>query len=136
MSKLYDWIGFYKEFATKLLNYKNDRAELISIIRRAYDVTEISLPTLDKGNDITIHSHNLYQIFTYVKNLEAVNKNESRISGILLYAKTSEQIQPNNIFHMSGNEIAVRTLDLNQDFSEIRKTLDDIADHYFINCRK
>lgn len=80
----------------------------------------------------SIHSHNLYQIFTYVKNLEAANMgNDKKISGMLLYAKTVEQIQPNNVFHMSGNEIAVKTLDLGQDFSEIRKSLDDIANEYF-----
>lgn len=80
----------------------------------------------------SIHSHNLYQIFTYVKNLEATNSDKNmKISGMLLYAKTIEQIQPDNLFHMSGNEIEVRTLDLNQDFSEIKKALDGIADRYF-----
>ncbi|WP_022757551.1 5-methylcytosine-specific restriction endonuclease system specificity protein McrC [Butyrivibrio fibrisolvens] len=80
----------------------------------------------------SIHSHNLYQIFTYVKNLEAVKSNDDvRISGMLLYAKTIELIQPDNVYHMSGNEIAVKTLDLNQDFAGIRKTLDDIAERYF-----
>ena len=80
----------------------------------------------------SIHSHNLYQIFTYVKNLEAVKINDDvRISGMLLYAKTIELIQPDNVYHMSGNEIAVKTLDLNQDFAGIRKTLDDIAEKYF-----
>lgn len=79
----------------------------------------------------SIHSHNLYQIFTYVKNLEAANiGNDKKISGMLLYAKTIDQIQPNNVFHMSGNEISVKTLDFGQDFSEIRKTLDDIANEF------
>lgn len=80
----------------------------------------------------TIHSGNLYQVFTYVKNLEALNTNKNQIvSGMLLYAKTTEQIQPDNKYNMSGNSIAVRTLDLNQDFFEIAKNLDEIANDYF-----
>ena len=126
-----DDIGMLPKMQTDITLKSKDGSIVLIIDAKYY--THNTQVQYDKH---TIHSHNLYQIFAYVKNLEAVNKNESRISGILLYAKTSEQIQPNNIFHMSGNEIAVRTLDLNQDFFEIRKTLDDIADHYFINCRK
>ena len=80
----------------------------------------------------TIHSHNLYQIFTYVKNLEAAKADSNvTISGMLLYVKTVDQIQPDNVYHMSGNEIAVKTLDLNKDFADIRRTLDDISERYF-----
>lgn len=80
----------------------------------------------------TIHSGNLYQVFTYVKNLEAMNKdNEQIISGMLLYAKTVEQIQPDNKYNMSGNEISVRTLDLNQDFQQIKEQLDGIVCDFF-----
>jgi len=32
---------------------------------------------------------------------------------------------------MSGNKICVRTLDLNQEFSEIRRQLDEIVKEYF-----
>lgn len=82
----------------------------------------------------TIHSANVYQVFTYVKNLEAVKTNDNQvISGMLLYAKTTDEIQPDNVYHMSGNEISVRTLDLNQEFEVIAKTLDDIITVSFIN---
>ena len=85
----------------------------------------------------SIHSHNLYQIFTYVKNLEAVKSNDDvTISGMLLYAKTIDEIQPDNVYHMSGNEIAVKTLDLNQKFADIRKILDEIACNYFLEKGK
>lgn len=33
MNQTYDWIPFYEEFATKLLEYKDNRAELFSIIK-------------------------------------------------------------------------------------------------------
>jgi len=79
----------------------------------------------------SIHSGNLYQIFTYVKNMEAEKESEEVVvSGMLLYARTVDEIQPNNAYHMSGNEIAVRTLDLNNDFSDIKKNLDYIANTY------
>ena len=80
----------------------------------------------------TIHSHNLYQIFTYVKNKEAELQNvPHRVSGMLLYAKTDESVIPDNRYRMSGNEIAVRTLDLNCDFSEIAAQLNRIVAEYF-----
>lgn len=83
----------------------------------------------------TLHSGNLYQIFTYVKNKEAelsgTDHTEPKVSGMLLYAKTDEQVQPDHIYHMSGNKISVRTLDLNQDFSEIARQLDGIAQEHF-----
>ncbi|MSS20215.1 5-methylcytosine-specific restriction endonuclease system specificity protein McrC [Eubacteriaceae bacterium RF-744-FAT-4] len=85
----------------------------------------------------TVHSQNLYQIFTYVKNKEAALTNQKHeVSGMLLYAKTDEAIQPDHIYHMSGNQISVRTLDLNQDFSMIRKQLNDIVFAHFPELAK
>ena len=79
----------------------------------------------------TLHSGNLYQIFTYVKNKEFELRNyEHTVSGMLLYAQTDEDIIPNNTYHMSGNQISVLALDLNQDFSKISRTLDDIAKNF------
>ena len=78
----------------------------------------------------TLHSGNLYQIFTYVK-----NKAESGgdVSGMLLYAKTDETILPDAVYQMSGNKISVRTLNLDCSFSEIAKQLDDIVNEHFLN---
>lgn len=65
----------------------------------------------------TLHSGNLYQIFTYVKNKEAeLASQPHEVSGMLLYAKTDEEIYPDNKYQMSGNQITVRTLDLNLPF--------------------
>lgn len=57
----------------------------------------------------TLHSNNLYQIFTYVKNKAAAG---GEVSGMLLYARTDEAIQPDNTYMMSGNRISVKTLNL------------------------
>ncbi len=73
----------------------------------------------------TLHSNNLYQIFTYVKNKAVAG---GKVSGMLLYARTDEEIQPDNEYMMSGNKISVKTLDLSCDFSEISAQLNTIAD--------
>ena len=80
----------------------------------------------------TLHSGNLYQIFTYVKNKDAeFGTKTHRVSGMLLYAATDEVIQPDNIYQMSGNKVSVKTLDLNQSFSEIAKKLNAIVAENF-----
>ena len=53
------------------------------------------------------------------------------MSGMLLYAATDEAIQPDNSYRMSGNQISVKTLDLNRDFSEIAAQLNAIVDKHF-----
>ena len=80
----------------------------------------------------TLHSANLYQIFTYVKNKDyELRAKDHTVSGMLLYAKTDEEIYPNNVYQMSGNQITVRTLDLNLPFDEIAGQLNTIAKTYF-----
>mgnify|MGYP003081522419 FL=1 len=78
-----------------------------------------------------VHSGNLYQIFAYVKNKQAVLERAGEsieVSGMLLYAATDEEVQPDFTYRMSGNQIGVRTLDLDRPFEEIRAQLDGIAD--------
>ena len=96
-----------------------------------FDAKYYSHMTLQQYGIHTLHSNNLYQIFTYVKNKEFELRNyEHTVSGMLLYAQTDEDIIPNNTYHMSGNQISVLALDLNQDFSKISRTLDDIAKNF------
>lgn len=79
-----------------------------------------------------LHSGNLYQIFTYVKNKETeLAEQPHEVSGMLLYAKTDEIILPDNSYWMSGNKISVKTLDLNCDFSEIASQLNRIVEQHF-----
>ena len=80
----------------------------------------------------TLHSGNLYQIFTYVKNKDSeYGDAPHEVSGMLLYAKTDEQIQPDHAYHMSGNKISVWTLDLNCDFANIAQQLNSIITEHF-----
>lgn len=80
----------------------------------------------------TLHSGNLYQIFTYVKNKESqLSSQPHEVSGMLLYAKTDEATLPNNTYRMSGNRISVQTLNLDCTFEQIAAQLDAIAFDYF-----
>ena len=48
----FNWVDFYKEFAKKLLKYKLNRTELISIVENVYKDADINLPTLDIDNNL------------------------------------------------------------------------------------
>lgn len=48
----FEWINFYSEFATKLLEFKNNRAELIADIQSAYSAINMKLPKLEREDSI------------------------------------------------------------------------------------
>lgn len=48
----FEWINFYSEFATKLLEFKNNRAELIADIQSAYSAINMKLPKLESEDSI------------------------------------------------------------------------------------
>jgi 5-methylcytosine-specific restriction protein B len=48
----YDWVNFYKEFSERLLEYKKNRQILIDKIKKVYQDAKISLPTLERDNNI------------------------------------------------------------------------------------
>ncbi len=102
-----------------MMSYKN---KILIIDAKYYEhITQINY-----GHH-TIHSNNLYQIFTYVKNKAICGK---EVSGLLLYAQTDEVIQPDKNYMMSGNQIGIKTLNLNCTFLEITKQLNAIADNF------
>lgn len=76
----------------------------------------------------TIRSNHLYQIFSYVQNLDKLNNGS--VSGILLYAKTTESYAANAHFKIKGNVIASRSIDLNTDFKKIQYQLNEIVEDY------
>ena len=74
----------------------------------------------------TLRSAHLYQIFAYVKNMDT--DNTGNVSGLLLYAKTEDEVFPEGEpFVIGGNSIGARTLDLNREFKEIAEQLEDIS---------
>ena len=84
-------------------------------------------------NKEALRSGHLYQIFSYVKNMET--QTSGTVSGMLLYAKTDEEIfsQDGEIkpFVSAGSSIGVRTLDLNVSFDILRIQLDKIVEECF-----
>lgn len=75
-------------------------------------------------------SSNLYQIYTYVSNKKA-DKNYNQVAGMLLYAKTHNENTPDNEYMISGNQIAINTLDLNTEWLEIENKLNKIAEKFY-----
>ena len=85
----------------------------------------------------TLHSNNLYQIFTYVKNREyQFVDTDNKVSGMILYAKTDAIIQPNIVYQMHGNQISIKTLDLNLPFEQIAGQMDRIVESHFTGTIK
>ena len=98
----------------------------ILIIETKYRGSTLQVNSL--YNSRSIHSGNLYQIFAYVKNKDV--QHSGNVSGVLLYAKTDEEITPDNNYLMDGNRIFVKTLDLDKNFEGIRSQLNMIADEW------
>lgn len=48
----FDWVAFYKELASKLLQFKGKRDELVTNVLKIYEITGINMPTLEKDNNI------------------------------------------------------------------------------------
>ena len=77
----------------------------------------------------TYRSAHLYQIFSYVKNLD--RDNTGNVSGLLLYAKTAEEGLPQgDSVRIGSNTIGVEVLDLNSDFKKIAEQLEKIIIQY------
>lgn len=74
----------------------------------------------------TIHSGNLYQIHTYVMNKDKNHK--GKVDGMLLYAKTDEDITPDGQMKLGdGNIIYFRTLDPMCPLNESRNNWKNIS---------
>lgn len=77
----------------------------------------------------SIRSGHMYQIYTYVKNLD--RDRSGKVSGMLLYAHTEEEIEPDLDVVIDGNRFLVKTLDLNQEFNVIRAQLNEFIEIIF-----
>lgn len=77
----------------------------------------------------TLRSAHLYQIFAYVKNMDTTNT--GNVSGLLLYAKTEDEVFPEGEpFVIGGNRIGTKTLDLNNSFDLISTQLESVIYDY------
>ena len=48
----YEWAPLYKEIAQKLLRYRENRKDLIQLVRDVYTENQMNLPTLERENKI------------------------------------------------------------------------------------
>lgn len=78
-----------------------------------------------------LQSHNLYQIFSYIKNMD--KNSTGTVAGMLLYAQTERDIYPDFKYKMDGNLISAKTLNLNQDFEAIQYQLNSIVEEQLLN---
>ncbi|ETT13445.1 hypothetical protein HMPREF1497_2293, partial [Fusobacterium sp. CM21] len=73
MENQFAWVDFYKEFALKLLDYKEKRDILIEKVKDIYKMTGIRMPVLDKNNHIIdIDPFTIFGLFG--KNLRDENR--------------------------------------------------------------
>lgn len=76
-----------------------------------------------------IRSGNLYQIFAYLKNLEARGGQDATAAGMLLYPTVDQSLRLD--YEILGHNIYVCTLNLNQDWQNIMKELLLLVDEAF-----
>lgn len=72
-----------------------------------------------------LHSPNLYQMNAYLQNW-CYKHNGDLVSGILLYAKTTENFESCET-HLLGHKIYIKTLDCTGDWNSIATNLNNIA---------
>lgn len=120
-----DFLGALPTMQTDITLRQSDRVLVIDAKYYAH--------TMQENYGVrTLHSGNLYQIFTYVKNMqESLPAGAPPVAGMLMYARTDEPLLPDGDYRMSGNPVSVRSLDLTCDFEGVRKQLDGIVERFF-----
>jgi 5-methylcytosine-specific restriction enzyme subunit McrC len=73
------------------------------------------------GDIAKIHSENLYQIYAYIRNMENREGPDSEAEGILLYPTVDQAVDL--AYEIQGHRIRVKTLNLSQDWPDIRSEL-------------
>lgn len=76
----------------------------------------------------TISSNNIYQIISYVDNIDPYKENKA--FGMLLYAQTIDEKSISLVEELNMHKIFIKTLDMNAEWNEICKSLNGIADNF------
>lgn len=77
-------------------------------------------------NSESIHSSNLYQIFSYLKNLEKRKGPDSQAAGLLIYPLTNRSI--NLKYSIQGHKVSIRTIDLSKSWKIVHEELSELID--------
>lgn len=78
MDNQFAWVDFYKEFAGKLLAYKNNRGELVDKVRAIYAEAGINMPTLEKDNQLV--DIDPFTVFVFLIRVPCERRTEARSS--------------------------------------------------------
>ena len=114
-------IHFLPKMRTDISLHKADKTLIID--------TKYYTKIMAENYKSTYRSAHLYQIFSYVKNLD--RNNTGNVSGLLLYAKTDEEgLSQGNSVRIGSNTIGVEVIELNSDFNDIVRQLDKILVEY------
>lgn len=102
------------------------------ILSLIIDAKYCSRTTQMRFDKYTIHSNNLYQIFTYVKN-RGINLIKANVRYRVCYCMLKQMNRFSQIIFTRFMEIqiSVRTLDLDRPFKEIEEQLDLIVLFHF-----
>ena len=78
----FDWVDFYKEFANKLLQYKDNRKELVKKVLETYKRTKPELPSLLKGDITDIDPFTVFALFNKTSESKNGDNRKKIISAI------------------------------------------------------
>lgn len=80
--------------------------------------------TNNLGSDKLI-SGNMYQLFSYLKNIEKKSSKDYNAMGILLYPRVNRDL--NLRYHIHGHDMRIHTVDLNREWKHIHNRLKEIV---------
>ncbi|WP_111641859.1 5-methylcytosine-specific restriction endonuclease system specificity protein McrC [Marinimicrobium alkaliphilum] len=72
-----------------------------------------------------IHSSNLYQLFAYLKNMEARGGPDAHSEGMLLYPTIEQELRLN--YRIQGHNVRICTVNLAENWKDIKEELHDIV---------
>jgi len=73
-----------------------------------------------------VSSANLYQLFSYLKNMEQQPYPANKAEGVLLYPTVDDELDLN--YQIQGHKLRVKTINLDQDWQDIRRDMFQILD--------
>ena len=76
----------------------------------------------------SVHSHNLYQLFAYLKNLENRGGADAFASGMLLYPVVNKRVRLR--YEIQGHIVDICTIDLAQGWQDLRDELMELVSEF------
>lgn len=126
-SEIIEWQEVEAEdFDRTFLPQMRTDVTLASKARRIVIDTKYYRETLQSRYDRrTIHSTNMYQLFSYVKNLQLTENRGRTVEGMLLYPTVGTTLNLN--YRLQGHRIRIATIDLNDNWQVIHERLLDLT---------